>query len=411
MATYSISKIQLPNGDICELSAPIYYGTCSTAAATAAKEVSITGVTALTTGLTITVAFTNSNTASSPTLKVNTLDAKSIKRYGTTAPSTSAASSWQAGAMISLTYDGRYWVMNDWLNTTYSSMTASEISAGTGTTARTITPANLKTAIQTWEHVHSVNGQTGDVVISASSIYWVEINGTVNWSEVAAAIADGKTIIGYEDYGDGDVAYYACVESIVANSTTASEYDGLEFACAGSGYILRASWYGGNTGWSSAQTFFVPNTRTVNGKALSSNITLDASDVGALSTSGGTATGEIKAPGLTTIKPDNAASAPNVYFTDDNGNICGQIFLNYYLRNGVYTPYRLYFREKSLSSTTNLPLTTQENFRLPAADFDRSANQTWEIWTTKSIPEPPTTNGTYTLKATRTSSGVTYSWT
>jgi len=30
-------------------------------------------------------------------------------------------------------------------------MTASEISAGTGTTARLITPANLKVAIQTWQ--------------------------------------------------------------------------------------------------------------------------------------------------------------------------------------------------------------------------------------------------------------------
>lgn len=411
MATYSISKIQLPNGDICELSAPIYYGTCSTAAATAAKEVSITGVTALTTGLTITVAFTNSNTASSPTLKVNTLDAKSIKRYGTTAPSTSAASSWQAGAMISLTYDGRYWVMNDWLNTTYSSMTASEISAGTGTTARTITPANLKTAIQTWEHVHSVNGQTGDVVISASSIYWVEINGTVNWSEVAAAIADGKTIIGYIDYGDGDVAYYVCVESIVDNATTPSSLDGLEFACAGNGYILRASWYGGGVGWSTAQTYFVPNTRTVNGKALSSNITLDASDVGALSTSGGTVTGDIVAPTLSAQKPDSGNTAPWIYLKDHNGNICGAVFMNYYTRGTVVTPYRIVLREYSLSSTTNLPLSNQESFRLPAADFDRTSNQNWDIWTTKSIPEPPTTNGTYTLKATRTSSGVTYSWT
>lgn len=113
---------------------------------------------------------------------------------------------------------------------------------------------------------------------------------------------------------------------------------------------------------------------------------------------------------LTVKKPDNAATAPFIYLTDNNGNICGQIFMNYYLRNGVYTPYRLYFREKSLSSSNNLPLTTQETFRLPAADFDRSTNQTWDIWTTKSIPEPPATNGTYTLKATVSGSTVTYSW-
>lgn len=50
--------------------------------------------------------------------------------------------------------------MEAWNNTTYSGMTTAEISAGTGTSTRTITPANLKTAIQTWA-ISSITAGTG----------------------------------------------------------------------------------------------------------------------------------------------------------------------------------------------------------------------------------------------------------
>jgi hypothetical protein len=55
------------------------YGVCSTAAATAAKVVSITkGTPTLNAGLRVTVNFANANTASSPTLAVNNLTASPI---------------------------------------------------------------------------------------------------------------------------------------------------------------------------------------------------------------------------------------------------------------------------------------------------------------------------------------------
>lgn len=124
-----------------------YYGTCSTAKATVQKEVTISNMPTLTTGLTVFVKFSNSNTAENPTLKINTLDPVAIKRYGTTAPSTSTASSWNAGTVIALTYDGTNFIMNDWINTTYSAMTEAEMEAGTSTTSRLITPARLKAAV------------------------------------------------------------------------------------------------------------------------------------------------------------------------------------------------------------------------------------------------------------------------
>ena len=57
------------------------YGTCSTAAATAAKVVSCSNF-ALITGAEITVKFTVTNTASSPTLNVNNTGAKAIYYRG-----------------------------------------------------------------------------------------------------------------------------------------------------------------------------------------------------------------------------------------------------------------------------------------------------------------------------------------
>ena len=59
------------------------YGTCSTAAGTAAKTVSVgAGTPTLETGLKVTVYFSAKNTANSPTLNVNSLGAKSIYHNG-----------------------------------------------------------------------------------------------------------------------------------------------------------------------------------------------------------------------------------------------------------------------------------------------------------------------------------------
>ena len=129
----------------------IPYGYCTTASKTVAKEVTVSpAVTELETGLTIAVKFEYANGVANPTLNVNGTGAKAIKRYGTTAPSTSASSSWNANEVRILVYDGTYWQTADWLNTTYSSMSVAEYEAGTATTARLITPQRLKDAIEHW---------------------------------------------------------------------------------------------------------------------------------------------------------------------------------------------------------------------------------------------------------------------
>lgn len=92
------------------------YCTCSTAKGTAAKVAYLQGDStktfALVQGITVHVKFTNSNTVASPTLSINGTEARPIMQYGTTAASTSTASSWRAGAVVAFTYDGTNWVMN-----------------------------------------------------------------------------------------------------------------------------------------------------------------------------------------------------------------------------------------------------------------------------------------------------------
>lgn len=148
------------------------YGTCSTPADVAAKEVICPNFAEIVTGVTIHVKFTNSNTASSPTLNVNSLGADAIYKYGTTAPGITPDTSWQAGSVVSFTFDGSYWQMNDHIdNTNTQTVTGvkgdSELSYRTGDV--NITAANIGAAPSSHTHGNVQNDgtlQTNDVAIS-----------------------------------------------------------------------------------------------------------------------------------------------------------------------------------------------------------------------------------------------------
>ena len=96
------------------------YGVCSTAAGTKAKTVTVGSDFTLATGAQVVVKFSNSNSASSPTLNVNGTGAKKICQYGTTAIGTETTTTgWRAGSIQTFTYDGTSWVRDYWNNTTY----------------------------------------------------------------------------------------------------------------------------------------------------------------------------------------------------------------------------------------------------------------------------------------------------
>lgn len=123
-----------------------FYGTCSTAAATAAKVASIPGEFKLSVGTLITIKFTNTNTASNPTLNVNGTGAKSI--YYSTAIITTGSLSYAGSAnrVITYLYDGTKWVFVSWgvdSNTTYTPATLGggygKCSTAASTTAKVAT--------------------------------------------------------------------------------------------------------------------------------------------------------------------------------------------------------------------------------------------------------------------------------
>lgn len=103
-----------------------HYGTCSTAAATAAKVVALTGF-KLVTGAHIKVKFTVTNTASNPTLNVNSTGAKAIYYRG----SAISAGYLAANRTYEFVYNGTQWELVGDINTntTYSTMTGATASA------------------------------------------------------------------------------------------------------------------------------------------------------------------------------------------------------------------------------------------------------------------------------------------
>ena len=198
-----------------------FYGTCDTAAATAAKIVKLTdtnpNAATLITGMLLCVKFTNANSVASPTLTIQTsggteiIAAKSIMRYGTTAPSTSAATSWTAGAVVPFIYDGTNWIeASSWDNN--STYTALSLGFGYGT-CHTAAATAAKTAILN----SGVLGANGSIVaIKFTNAITVE-NPTLNVN------SKGARPIFRQDAALTDKTY------IKANDVVTFMYDGTHY--------------------------------------------------------------------------------------------------------------------------------------------------------------------------------------
>ena len=100
---------------------PPCYAVCSTAADTAAKAVSIPGIT-LKTGVEITVRFSVTNSAANPTFNLNNTGAKAIRYRNAAIPAGYLA----ANRTYRFVYDGTYWQLEGDIdtNTTYTAATA-----------------------------------------------------------------------------------------------------------------------------------------------------------------------------------------------------------------------------------------------------------------------------------------------
>lgn len=79
-----------------------YYGTSATAAATAAKLVTVSNI-VICKGTTLNVQFTYANEADSPTLSIGGTTSRAIYTQGT------RYAYWEAGTTVAFTFDGQYW--------------------------------------------------------------------------------------------------------------------------------------------------------------------------------------------------------------------------------------------------------------------------------------------------------------
>lgn len=147
------------------------YGTSSTAAATAQKEVSIPAITELNVGQVIMIRPSTTSTVANSTIKLNNFDAHPM-RYNNAAITTSTDSTvWGANFISSFMFDGTYWqFIGHGLdsNTTYSGMTVAEGTTGTATTTRVLTAANLKGIIT---NLTADKAAIDDTTLSTTTVY------------------------------------------------------------------------------------------------------------------------------------------------------------------------------------------------------------------------------------------------
>lgn len=157
----------------------IHFGSCSTAAATAAKVVSVPNF-VLATGAEVTVRFTVTNTAASPTLNVNNTGAKAIV-YRNAAIS---AGYLAANRVYKFVYDGtNYELIGDIdTNTTYSNATT--VKAGivqlndTVTSTSTIQAATANAVKLAYDKANSALPKAGGKLTGAVQEHVMALEGT-----------------------------------------------------------------------------------------------------------------------------------------------------------------------------------------------------------------------------------------
>lgn len=162
----------------------VFVGSCDTAAATAAKVITVSSDQnfALKKGAVISVKVTNTNTANNPTFNVNSTGAKSVV-YNTAAITTSNLNrAGYASRYCNYIYDGTNWVFFGWSldsDTSYSAMSVSEGTTGTATSSRVMRADYLKQIIQHYIPT-TVSSFTNDAgyTTNTGTITKVQANGT-----------------------------------------------------------------------------------------------------------------------------------------------------------------------------------------------------------------------------------------
>jgi len=211
LASHSHTKLDNTN---------LAYGTCATAAGTAAKVVTITGNDnwSLKTGAIVAVKFSYTNTASSVTLNVNGSGAKNIWYNNAKYTSTSSQMTGYANRTIFYIYDGTYWV---WLGGSYTdgnTVPSAYCTTAAATAAKTATCTNYYLLAKSYIQVivSTTNTYAGALTLNingkgAKPIY---INGSAS-SSSNYALTRGSYLV----YYDGTNYYFRTDGKITGDIT------------------------------------------------------------------------------------------------------------------------------------------------------------------------------------------------
>ena len=264
-----VEKVQIGTNGSANSIASTAYGECNTPAATQVKVVNMTGF-YLTKGVTIHVKFTENNTASAaPQLNVNGTGAKPIKLYGTTDAGTSnETTGWQAGAIISFTYDGTYWVRDQGYNTnttytikdTYSGTDGNPISGkGVKAAIETLDVSNITADLAASKTITALSETDGKIAATASDIQIAEsqvtnlttdlnnkapkanptFTGTVTLPAITSSSAD--TAAATKKYVDDKTSALSGAMHFIGTTTTAITDGGTEQPTIGGSAIALAN--------------------------------------------------------------------------------------------------------------------------------------------------------------------------
>lgn len=181
-----------------------------------------------------------------------------------------------------------------------------------------------------WFQIKGDTGSTGApaTVLSFSVDYMGSDSGTIipsgSWLPTIPAIAQGKylwTRITIRFNTGSPVVAYSVSRYGIDGSGAVSTVNQVAPDSGGNVQLTAESVGARPDTWTptSSEIGAVPTTRTVNGKRLSSNIVLNASDVGALSTSGDTMTGPLSMSGNRVSDlpvPEDGTDAANKSYVD-----------------------------------------------------------------------------------------------
>ncbi len=266
----------------------IYYGTCSTAAGTTPKAVTIADLPAewtVVTGTIISIKFTNSNTVASPYLKINSNEAThQIYIYGSTVAGKTAATSWQAGSVVTLIFDGSGWQITNWLNND----TNTYVQQNAVITTANAYPVILAYSTATTKVTNTVNkcasftyNPSTNALITGGSVDGVSLATSTNQFTVTGS---SKTLTVTKSYTLGD----ACAKGVIDNSTG----NGVALSTGTDLVTERAVYYGlvlvNGSSQNRSTTIYVPTSGGTSGQFLKSGGTgaPSWSDLPTASTSG-----------------------------------------------------------------------------------------------------------------------------